>query len=250
MIAPAAPHMETLDDPKELAKRVADWLIELAEAKDEAFSICLSGGSTPKILYQFLAGTPYAARFPWNRTHLFWGDERFVPIADERSNYRMASDAMIDHVPIPVENIHAIPTENIDPHAAAMAYEQELKSFYGADTLDPSRPLFDVVLLGLGPDGHTASLFPGTGVLNERTRWASEVVGPKSEMRITLTYPALESTANGAFLIAGTEKQAILRRYQSGDTDLPARRYRPIGALSLFLDTAAAPGRVQRIANS
>jgi len=246
-MAQVAPHTETLIDPKELAKRVADWLLELAEAKDEAFAICLSGGTTPKLLYKLLAGAPYASRFPWDQTHIFWGDERFVPKEDERSNYRMTNEALIEHIPIPAANVHIIETENLDPYAAAMKYEQELKSFYGADVIDPSRPLFDVVLLGLGPDGHTASLFPGTGVLNERNRWSSEVIGPKSEMRITLTYPVLESTANAAFLIAGAEKQAILRRYQSGDTDLPATRYNPAGRLTLFLDNAAAPGRLQKV---
>jgi 6-phosphogluconolactonase len=236
-------HIETLADVRTLAKHVADWLMELAQAKDGTFALCLSGGSTPKTLYQLLAASPYASRFPWKQTHLFFGDERFVPHADERSNYRMVRTALIEDVPIPPENVHVIPTENTDPRAAASAYEQELKSFYGADTLDPSRPLFDVVLLGLGPDGHTASLFPGSSVLNERTRWASEAVGPKAETRITLTYPVLESTANGAFLVAGEEKQAILRRYRSGDTDLPAARYQPMGSLSLFLDSAASPGR-------
>jgi 6-phosphogluconolactonase len=149
-------------------------------------------------------------------------------------------------VPIPSQNIHAVETSGADPKAAAMEYERSLKSFYGAGTLDSNRPLFDVVLLGLGPDGHTASLFPGSNVLSERTLWASESVGPKSETRITLTYPALQSTANAAFLIAGEEKQSILRRYQSGDMDLPASRYRPEGQLTLFLDSAACPGRLQK----
>ena len=217
-------HLETLADPNALAHHVADWLLDLSKAKEGVFSICLSGGSTPKILYELLASAPYAEAFPWDRTHLFFGDERFVPRTDERSNYRMVKEALLDHVPIPAANIHIVETENVEAHVAAMNYDRMLKSFYGAGALEPNRPLFDVVLLGLGPDGHTASLFPGTQVLNERTRWASEVVGPKAEMRITLTYPALESTAQAAFLVAGAEKQAILRRYQSGDTDLPATR--------------------------
>lgn len=123
---------------------------------------------------------------------------------------------------------------------AAAAYERELKSFYGAEQLDPSRPLFDVVLLGLGPDGHTASLFPGTAVLAERERWVAAVLGAKSEARITLTYPALESSRHAAFLVVGGEKRAMLRRLREADETLPASRLHPAGSLCIFADVAAA----------
>jgi 6-phosphogluconolactonase len=123
---------------------------------------------------------------------------------------------------------------------AASAYERELKSFYGAERLDPARPLFDVNLLGLGPDGHTASLFPGTAVLAERDRWVAAVVGVKSEARITLTYPALESSRHAAFLVVGEEKRAIFDQFCRGDDSLPASHLRPTGTLSIFADAAAA----------
>jgi 6-phosphogluconolactonase len=170
---------------------------------------------------------------------LFWGDERFVPHNDTSSNYRMVRDAMLSRAPIPATNVHPVPTEGLTPEAAAANYERELKSFYGAERLDPESPLFDVTLLGLGPDGHTASLFPGTAVLDERERWVAEVVGPKPT-RITLTYPALESSRHVAFLVAGEEKRDIFERFQRGEDSLPAARLRPIGTLHLFADAAAA----------
>jgi len=155
------------------------------------------------------------------------------------SNYRMVQEALLSQAPIPASNIHPIPTEGVNPEAAASAYERDLKCFYGAERLDPARPLFDVTLLGLGPDGHTASLFPGTAVLTERDRWVAAVVGAKSEARITLTYPALESSRHAAFLIAGEEKRIIFARFRRGDNNLPAARLCPIGTLSMFSDAAA-----------
>ena len=203
MTSPSEAKLEILADPEALSRRVADWMLELATAKDGVFAVALSGGSTPRRLYEHLAGPPYRDVFPWSRTHWFWGDERFVPHDDALSNYRMVREALLSRAPIPAINIHPIPTEGISPEAAASAYERELKSFYGAERLDPARPLFDVNLLGLGPDGHTASLFPGTAVLAERDRWVAAVIGAKSEARITLTYPALESSRHAAFLVAG-----------------------------------------------
>jgi 6-phosphogluconolactonase len=231
--------LETLADAEALSHRVADWLLEMAIAKDGVFAVNLSGGSTPRRLYDRLAGLPYRDTFPWSRTHWFWGDERFVPHDDALSNYRMVREALISRAPIPALNVHPIPTEGVSPEAAASAYERQLKSFYGAERLDPARPLFDVTLLGLGPDGHTASLFPGTAVLAEQNRWVAAVVGAKSEARITLTYPALESSRNAAFLVEGQEKRAILKRLCRGDDSLPAARLRPTGTLRVFADKAA-----------
>jgi 6-phosphogluconolactonase len=237
---PSAARLEILADPEALARRVADWLLAVALAKKDRFAVALSGGSTPRRLYELLAAPPWRAVFPWDRTHWFWGDERFVPPDDALSNYRMAREAMLSHAPVPAANIHPVPTEGIAPAAAAAAYEAELKSFHGAASLDPARPLFDVTLLGLGPDGHTASLFPGTAVLAERERWVAAVVGAKSEARITLTYPALDSSRDAAFLVAGSEKREMLERLRRGDESLPAARLRPVGRLWLFADVAAA----------
>ena len=231
--------MEILADPEALACRVADWLLAAAMAKDGVFAVALSGGSTPRRLYERLAKPPYHDRFPWPRTHWFWGDERFVPHDDALSNYRMVRQALLARAPIPAINIHPIPIEGISPEAAASAYERELKSFYGAERLDPARPLFDVTLLGMGLDGHTASLYPGTAVLAEHDRWVAAVVVAESESRITLTYPTLESSRHAAFLIVGKEKRAIFGRFRRGDDNLPAARFRPNGALRLFGDVAA-----------
>jgi 6-phosphogluconolactonase len=232
-------HLEVLPDLETTSRRVADWMLELAVTKDGVFAVCLSGGSTPQRLYELLAEPPCRDRFPWMRSHWFWGDERFVPHEDARSNYRMAREALLSRAPIPCGNIHPIPTEGFAPEAAS-AYERTLKSFYGADRLDPARPLFDVNLLGLGSDGHTASLFPGSPVLADRDRWVAAVVGVKPEARITLTYPALESSRQVAFLVAGKEKHAIFERLRRSDETLPAAHLRPKGNLWIFADAAAA----------
>ena len=241
MTSPSEARLEMLADPEALsrARRGLDARSWRA-AKDGAFAVALSGGSTPRRLYQLLAGPPYRDKFPWSRTHWFWGDERFVPHDDTLSNYRMVREALLSRAPIPAANIHPIPTEGITPEEAASAYERELKSFYGAERLDPARPLFDVTLLGLGPDGHTASLFPGTAVLAERDRWVAAVVGAKPEARITLTYPALESSRQRGLPGRGEEKRAHLARLRRGDDSLPAARLHPTGTLWIFGDAAAA----------
>jgi 6-phosphogluconolactonase len=219
---------------------VADWLLAEAIAKPGPFAIALSGGSTPRLLYERLAGPPYLERFPWERVHWFWGDERFVPQDDPLSNYRMAWEALLSKAPIPAGNIHPIPTEHLDPKMAAADYERSLMSFYGAEHFDPARPLFDVTLLGIGTDGHTASLFPGSPVLQERDRWVAAVIGEKPEPRITLTLPALDSSRHLAFLVTGEDKRQMLARLRQSDEGLPAACVRPVGTLHIFCDTAAA----------
>ena len=236
------PHIEVAKDPDALANAVAQWIIDLAANSPDRFAIALSGGSTPRRLYQLLAERPYRDALPWDRVHWFWGDERFVPWDHEDSNYRMVRAAMLERAPTPPQNIHGIATTGT-PGEAAHAYEAMLKSWYGAEMLDPARPLFDVQLLGLGPDGHTASLFPETGVLDERQRWVAEVIGAKAEARITLTYPALESSRHTAFLVAGSDKREILGCALAGDRSLPAARLRPAGQLTWFVDAAARPQR-------
>jgi 6-phosphogluconolactonase len=240
MTALSEAKLEVLADAEALARRVADWLLALAMAQAGQFTVALSGGATPRRLYEILAGPPRRDAFPWRRTHWFWGDERFVPHDDASSNYRMVREAMLSRVAVPAENIHPVPIDGLTPETAASAYERDLRSFHGADRLDPARPLFNVTLLGLGLDGHTASLFPGMAVLEERERWAAAVLGAKAEARVTLTYPALESTRHAAFLVTGEEKRAILARLRRGDDHLPAARLRPSGALHIFADTTAA----------
>jgi 6-phosphogluconolactonase len=231
----------TFESAETLAQGVAEWLCALAQARDRDFAVCLSGGSTPRRLYQALATPGIASRFPWSRSHWFWGDERFVPHDHPDSNYRMALDALLSRVPIPRHYIHAVPTEGLSPEQAAAAYETILKRFHGADGLSPDRPLFDVTLLGIGEDGHTASLFPGQPALQEKRRWAVAVIGAKSEPRITLTYPAIDSSRDIAFLATGEAKRGAVAGAKAGDRELPAAMVRPIGRLHWFTDRAAAP---------
>jgi 6-phosphogluconolactonase len=242
MPMPTQTRLEVAKDLEDLAHRAARWIADIAAASRDRLAISLSGGSTPRRLYQLLAQPPFRAAIPWDRVHWFWGDERFVPPDHPDSNYRMAREALLSHAPIPAANIHRIETDG-DAVAAARAYQQTLESYYGAATLDRARPLFDIELLGLGPDGHTASLFPGTTVLYERQRWVAEIVGAKPEARITLTYPVLESSRHTAFLVAGADKREVLARVMAGDRELPAARLNPVGELVWFVDEAAYPAR-------
>jgi len=230
----------TFQSPEALARNVAEWLCGLAQASDGGFAVSLSGGSTPRRLYECLAAPEIAQRLPWNRTHWFWGDERFVPHDHPDSNYGMAYDSFLSRVPAPHDNIHAVPTEGLSPEQAAAAYEATLKRFYGADTLAPDRPLFDVTLLGIGKNGHTASLFPGQPALQETRRWVVAVIGAQSEVRITLTYPALDSSREVAFVVTGKEKRGVVARAKAGDRKLPAAMVRPVGHIHWFTDRAAS----------
>jgi 6-phosphogluconolactonase len=238
----ASDENRTFENAETLAHNVAEWLCALAHASHRVFAVCLSGGSTPRRLYELLADPAFASRFPWSRTHWFWGDERFVPHDDRDSNYRMARDAFLSRVPVPDDNVHAVPTEGLSPDQAAAAYETTLKRFYGAEIIVPNRPLFDVTLLGIGENGHTASLFPGQPALQETRRWAVAVIGAKSEPRITLTYPVLDSSHDAAFLATGKEKREVVARALAGDRRIPAAMVRPVGRLHWFMDRAAAPG--------
>lgn len=232
---------EILADPEALAQHVAVWITSVAVAAPASCRICLSGGSTPRLLYQMLAGSEFRERFPWRKVFWYWGDERFVPYDHPESNYRMTREAMLAHAPAPAANVRPIPVDGT-PEDAARRYEELLQQDYGAATFDPARPLFDIVLLGLGPDGHTASLLPGEPVLDERTRWVASVAHGRPEIRITLTYPPLESSRHVAFLVAGEEKAAILRTIEAGGSRVPAARLKPTGTLTWFVDRAAAAG--------
>ncbi|MFY9655465.1 MAG: 6-phosphogluconolactonase [Methylocystis sp.] len=240
MMKPSQAELEVLLDAEALAEAAAAWLTELARSSDGRIAIALAGGSTPKRFYERLAAPGFRDAFPWSRTHWFWGDERFAPHDDPRSNFLMARKALLSQAPIPQANIHPIPTTGLTPQAAAEAYEQELKFFYGADHLEASRPLFDAVILGLGDNGHTASLMPDAPALSERRRWVIEVVGAAPETRITLTYPALESARETAFLVVGGGKKSVLTRLRADDASIPAGRLRPEGPLRIFADVEAA----------
>lgn len=234
--------IETLADPAALARHVAEWMTSAALAATSPFRVSLSGGSTPKALFSLLASDAFIGRFPWSRVFWYWGDERFVPYDHPESNYRMTRETMLAKAPVPPENIHPVPADGT-PEAAALRYEQTLRAAYGAERLDPTRPLFDITLLGLGPDGHTASLLPGEPVLEERTRWVAAVSHGRPEVRITMTYPVIESSRQVAFLVSGKEKAAIFGAIRAGGSDVPAARVNPVGDLVWFVDQAAAGKR-------
>ena len=229
-------------DAAELAKAAAERVLARILAHPGRIAIGLTGGSSPKALYELFATDPYQSRIPWDRVHWFIGDDRFVPASDPRNNMAMARRIFLD-ARAPADNIHPIPTDAASPDAAAQRYENELKSFYGADRLDPAKRLFDLVLMGVGPDGHTASLFPGYPATRETERW---VVGvPKANVepfvpRVTLTFPALASCREMLFELSGSSKRAILTRVLAGD-DLPAGRAHSSGETIWLADRAAMP---------
>jgi len=227
------------DNAESLARETADWVCAKAVASSGRFAICCSGGSTPRYLYELLAQPPIVTMLPWNRMHWFWGDERFVPHDHPDSNYGMTRTALLSKTPIPAANIHPIPTEGLTPEQGAAAYEVTLRDYYGAASLNAARPLFDVTLLGIGDDGHTASLLPGQPALEETRRWVVAVLSGRSEPRITLTYPALDSSRDAIFLAVGECKRAVVRRARSGDRTLPASRVEPVGQLHWFVDRDA-----------
>jgi 6-phosphogluconolactonase len=231
-----------VDDAAELAETAARRLIARIDAQARA-AVCLTGGSSPQALYRLLGETPWRGQVPWDRVHWFIGDERFVPEADPLSNMGTARRLLLDRVRAPPQNIHPVPTEAGDPEDAARRYAADLAAFYGSDRLDPARPLFDLVLMGLGDDGHTASLFPHSPALDETEHWVLAV--PKAGMqpfvpRVTLTFPALASTREMLFLIDSVQKRTILGRVLGGE-DLPAASAYADGKLVWLIVRAAAP---------
>jgi len=229
-------------DDTALAKTAAQRLVDRVISADRA-AVCLTGGSSPEGLYRLLAQESWRSIVPWDRVHWFMGDDRFVPESDPLSNMGTARRLFLGHVRSPRQNIHAIATEAKSPDDAARLYEEDLKHFYGADRLDPAAPLFDLVLMGLGSDGHTASLFPHSPALDEKEPW---VVGvPKAGMepfvpRVTLTFPTLASTREMLFLVESPQKRAILGRVLSGES-LPARRAYSNGELIWLITRDVAP---------
>ena len=177
-------------------------------------SLVLSGGQTPRTLYRLLAST-FRDQLPWPSMHVFWGDERYVPPDDPESNYQLAKDTLLDHVPCPARNIHPMPTHFQSPHAAARDYEQTLKEYFATDW-----PHFDLAFLGLGQEGHTASLFPGSPAVGERTRWVAAVEAPaRPRVRLTLTLPVLTRAASIFVLVAGSNKAHALHDVLTGVPD-------------------------------
>ncbi|MBV9112294.1 MAG: 6-phosphogluconolactonase [Hyphomicrobiales bacterium] len=237
---PARGTLFVYHDARALAAAAAKFMCDCAQAKPGTFVLSLSGGSTPKLTYETLGVEPLVARFPWARTHFVFGDERFVPPDSKESNARMVEEAMLSVAPVPLDHVHRVPTTGIDPEGAAAAYERELKELYGAPELKADKRLLDLLLLGLGDDGHIASLIPGEPVLQERKRWVAIVGHGRPEVRVTLTFPALESSATTVFLVQGEGKRAILDRVLSGDDSVPAGMLRSQGDVFWLVDAAAA----------
>jgi 6-phosphogluconolactonase len=238
----AGPRQEHLivDDAEALAREAAKRVIARITENTRP-AICLTGGSSPKQLYEMLGSEPLSGQIAWDKVHWFIGDDRFVPPGDPLSNIGMARKIFLDRL-APGRNIHAIPTDAApDPNAAARAYDNELRAFYAADRLDPARPLFDVVLLGVGPDGHVASLFPGQQH-DDGDRWVIGVPQANVEPfvpRVTLTFEALASCGQMLFLVSGSAKREIFARVQRGD-DLPATHMRSNVLTTWLVDRAAA----------
>jgi 6-phosphogluconolactonase len=231
------------DDSEALARVAAERFAEISGEAVRAkgrFGVALSGGSTPRRIYELLAGAEFKGRVDWSKAHVFFGDERCVPPDDEASNYRMAQDTLLSRVNVPAENVHRMIGEG-DAAASARLYEDELRSFFG----DAEFPTFDLVMLGLGDDGHTASLFPGTRALEERGAWvAANWVEKLGAYRLTLTAPVVNHAAHVMFVVAGAGKAERLHEVLEGAREprrLPAQLIRPVGgSLEWFIDLAAA----------
>jgi 6-phosphogluconolactonase len=237
--------LRRLTTPQDLFQAAAEEVIRAATdavAQRGRFTIALSGGSTPRNLYTLIAANA-SASLPWDQMFFFWGDERHVPPDDPESNYRMANETLLSKVPIPPGNVFRIPSENPDASAAAEAYEQTLRKFFA---LAPGEfPRFDLILLGIGPDGHTASLFPETEALQEKSRLVvANWVEKMKTSRITLTLPVLNAARCVAFLVSGIDKAAVLHEVLEGDAPgekYPSRLVRPSeGKVIWFVDRAAA----------
>src|SRR3954470_189620 len=223
----------------QVANQIARTAAEAVAARGRC-ALALAGGNTPRRAYELLAEPPLRDAMPWDALHLFWGDERCVPPDHPDSNYRMAREALIDRAPISPANVHRVPTEQGSAVAVAAYYERELRTFFALEVEDI--PRFDLILLGLGPDGHTASLFPGSPALDETRR----LVVPNSidympHERVTFTFPVLDAAREIDFLIAGRDKAEKLAAALSSDQTLPAGRVHPTdGELRWYVDRAAA----------
>jgi len=230
------PEIVVLPDPTAMAREAADRFVALARsalAAQGRFTVALSGGSTPKSVYEQLVAPP----IDWQHVHVFWGDERCVPPVHPDSNYGMAQRAWLAHINIPAQNVHRLRGE-LDPAQAAQQYEDELRTLFG------TLPRFDLVWLGMGADAHTASLFPGTPALHEQQRWVvAQYVDQLRTERLTLTPPIINQAANVTFLVTGSDKAAALQVVWRGPHDpdqFPAQIIKPTaGQLSWLVDRAA-----------
>lgn len=231
-------------DTAELSGQTADRFIEIAQRSIRSsgrFAVALSGGSTPKNLYSRLSSPAYQERLSWPNVHLFWGDERCVPPDHPDSNFRMVKEALLSKIEIPPENVHRMAGER-EPSTAASEYEKHLQEFFLVK--NGALPRFDLILLGVGDDGHTASLFPGSGALHETKRLVlAPFVEKLKSHRLTLTLPVLNQGGEVWFLVTGSDKAGIIKEIFSASADLPAAKVQPEnGKLMWFITQDAAAG--------
>ncbi len=239
-------HLHVFPDKPSFVEGSADFIADLAAralAERGRFIIALSGGGTPEPIYARLASPDYRDRIAWEKVHIFFGDERCVPPDDARSNYRMVREAWLDHSPIPAANIHRIRAED-DPALEALRYEQDIAGLYRSARL----PAFDLVLLGMGENGHTASLFPGTAVLRETVRWVvAQYVEVMTAWRVTFTVPLINAARHVAFLAEGAGKAQMLRNVLEGpyQPDVwPSQLIQPVSGELHWLVNAAAAAKI------
>jgi 6-phosphogluconolactonase len=235
-----------LPDSEALAAEAADRFVALARTAvmtNGRFSVALAGGGTPQGMYRLLAQSPRKGQIAWSSVHIFWGDERFVPPDDSDNLWRMAQETFLSALPLPAANIHPMPTVGLTPAAAARQYAETIICFFA-----PAPPRFDLVLLGMGPDGHTASIFPGQAAVASAERLVAVVTNaPKPPpTRLTLTYKVINQAANIMFLVSGGDKAAAVAQLLTGERDRnqwPAQGVQPEhGRLLWLLDQAAAQG--------
>jgi 6-phosphogluconolactonase len=231
-------------DIAELSRQSAERFSQLAVESVESarrITVALSGGSTPQHLYSLLASPDYKDQIPWSNVELFWGDERCVPPDHPESNFRMAQEALLSKIKIPPQNIHRMRGEQ-ETQAAAAEYEKELQKIFGLNS--GALPRFDLILLGIGEDGHTASLFPGSEALNETKHLVvAPFVAKLNSYRLSLTLPVLNNAANVWFLVMGASKADAVKQALSASSDLPAARVQPVnGHLTWYITRDAAPG--------
>jgi len=234
--------IKVFDNVNELSKAAADLILDISNRETEKkgnFSLVFSGGSSPKQTYKNLSQSFYKDKIPWNKTFLFWGDERFVPEDDPQNNFKMTNDILIKKIPVPRNQIFPISTKG-KPVNCALQYEETIKNFFKGKTSS-----FDLIILGLGDNGHTASLFPNTEVLNEKERLVKEVFVKELNMyRITLTAPVINKAKNILFIVFGEDKAETISKVIEGNFDsqnLPAQLIKPDdGTIRWFIDKSAA----------
>ncbi len=238
-----APSVHIFPDAEAVAQHAAEFITDLIVKtleKQDRFTLALSGGSTPKRLHQLLAATPYREQIDWTRLHIFWGDERYVPLEDERNNARMAYDTLLNQVNIPADQVHIMRTDLGDPRQSAAEYEAILHRYF-----DGREQSFDLLLLGMGDDGHTLSLFPGTEVVHETQRWCTAFFLQQQDMfRVTLTKTIANKSACILFLTTGKGKAPALKQVLEGPPNIntyPSQVIQPeYGVTHWMVDTAAA----------